>query len=118
MKRVARCPLPVAWALRMFRERATRPRRPGHGPRVTGHVLALALFLIALAPQAFACSVCYGAPGDPLVKGANNGILFLLGIVGLVQIGFIAMFWSFWRRAREQRRFRESLRVIEGGPRS
>ena len=42
--------------------------------------------------------------------------LFLLGIVGLVQIGFIAMFWSFWRRAREQRRFRESLRLIDGGP--
>ena len=75
-------------------------------------------FLLLVAPDAFACAVCYGAPGDPLVKGANNGILFLLGIVALVQIGFIAMFWSFWRRAREQRRFRESFRVIEGGPRS
>jgi len=79
---------------------------------------AIALIALILAPQAFGCSVCYGAPGDPLVKGANNGIMFLLGIVGLVQIGFIAMFWSFWRRAREQRRFRESLRVIEGGSRS
>ncbi|HEX6100602.1 MAG TPA: hypothetical protein VF432_30075 [Thermoanaerobaculia bacterium] len=80
-------------------------------------LLVLAIVLI-LAPHAFACSVCYGAPGDPLVKGANNGILFLLGVVGFVQIGFVAMFWSFWRRGREQRRFRESLRVIEGGPRS
>jgi hypothetical protein len=80
--------------------------------------IALALTLLLGANDAFACSVCYGAPGDPLVKGANNGIMFLLGVVGLVQIGFIAMFWSFWRRAREQRRFRESFRVIEGGPRS
>jgi hypothetical protein len=79
--------------------------------------IALALTLLLAANDAFACSVCYGAPGDPLVKGANNGIMFLLGIVGLVQIGFVAMFWSFWRRAREQRRFRESFRVIEGGPR-
>jgi hypothetical protein len=78
---------------------------------------ALCALLLLLAPEVMACSVCYGAPGDPLVKGANNGIAFLLGIVGFVQIGFIAMFWSFWRRAREQRRFRESLRVIEGGPR-
>ena len=93
MRGIARCPLPVASA-------------------------AIALIALILAPQAFGCSVCYGAPGDPLVKGANNGIMFLLGIVGLVQIGFIAMFWSFWRRAREQQRFRESLRVIEGGSRS
>jgi hypothetical protein len=77
-------------------------------------IFALALLL---TQDVMACSVCYGAPGDPLVKGANNGIMFLLGVVGLVQIGFVAMFWSFWRKAREQRRFRESLRVIEGGPR-
>ena len=71
-----------------------------------------------LAAPAFACPVCFGAPNDPMVKGMNNGIWVLLGVVGVVQIGFIAMFWSFWRRARDQRRFRESLRVIEGGPHS
>ena len=79
---------------------------------------ALCALVVILAPHVFACSVCYGAPGDPLVKGANNGIMFLLGIVGFVQIGFIAMFWSFWRRARQQKRFRESLKVIEGGVQS
>ena len=83
----------------------------------TTRLLVLVAF-VALAPELMACSVCYGAPGDPLVKGANNGIMFLLGIVGFVQIGFVAMFWSFWRKAREQKRFRESLRVIEGGQRS
>lgn len=93
MRAVARYPLPVA-------------------------SVAIVLVALLLAPDVFACSVCYGAPGDPLVKGANKGIMFLLGVVGLVQIGFIAMFWSFWRKAREQRRFRESFHVIEGGPRS
>jgi hypothetical protein len=78
----------------------------------------LALLVLLAAPELYACSVCYGSPGDPLVKGANNGIMFLLGVVGFVQIGFVAMFWSFWRRARAQRRVRESLRVIEGGARS
>ena len=81
-------------------------------------VIVLVLLALALAPEAWACAVCYGAPGDPMVKGVNNGIWVLLGLVGLVQIGFVAMFWSFWRKAREQRRFRESLRLIEGGPRS
>ena len=80
--------------------------------------IVLVLLALVLAPEAWACAVCYGAPGDPMVKGVNNGIWVLLGLVGLVQIGFVAMFWSFWRKAREQRRFRESLRLIEGGPRS
>jgi hypothetical protein len=81
----------------------------------------VALFVAAaallFAEPALACAVCYGNPGDPMVKGMNNGIWVLLGLVGFVQIGFVAMFWSFWRRSREQRRFRESLRVIEGGSR-
>ena len=83
--------------------------------RATLRIAALAVVL--LASQALsACPVCWGAPDDPMVKGVNNGIWVLLGLVAFVQIGFVAMFWSFWRRAREQRRFRESLRVIEGGP--
>lgn len=72
---------------------------------------------LVLGEPAMACAVCYGNPGDPMVKGMNNGIWVLLGLVAFVQIGFVAMFWSFWRRSREQRRFRESLRVIEGGSR-
>jgi hypothetical protein len=78
----------------------------------------LVLVLMLFAEAATACPVCFGAPGDPMSKGVSNGVWVLLGIVGFVQIGFVAMFWSFWRRAREQRRFRESLRVIEGGPHS
>jgi hypothetical protein len=68
--------------------------------------------LLLIAPAALACPVCFGAPDDPMTKGVSNGIWVLLSLVGLVQIGFVAMFWSFWRRAREQRRFRDSLRVI------
>lgn len=77
---------------------------------------ALAL-LLAFAPVALGCPVCFGAPDDPMVQGVNKGIWVLLALVAFVQIGFGAMFWSFWRRAKEQKRFRESLRVIEGGPR-
>ena len=95
----------------------TRTGAPEGRAEATPYVVLFALMLL-FSQSAFACSVCHGAPGDPLVKGANNGIMFLLGIVGFVQIGFVAMFWSFWRRAREQKRFRESLKVIEGGARS
>jgi len=79
------------------------------------YLLPLTFYLIAALP-AFGCPVCWGAPDDPMVKSVNKGIYVLLGLVGFVQIGFVALFWSFWRRAREQKRFRESLHVIEGGP--
>ena len=76
-------------------------------------VIAIALLLVPSILSA--CPVCYGAPGSPMTKGSNNGIMFLLGIIGFVQVGFVAMFWSFWRRARELRRRRETFRVLDGG---
>ena len=59
-----------------------------------------------------ACTVCMGSPGDPLVKGANNGIWVLLAVVAFVQIGFISLFIAFWKRARQQKKFREQFRVV------
>lgn len=62
-----------------------------------------------------ACTVCMGAPGDPLVRGANNGIWVLLSVVFVVQVLFIALFITFWRRARAQKKFREQFRVVTSG---
>ena len=76
-------------------------------------VIAIALLLTPAILSA--CPVCYGAPNSPMTKSSNNAIIFLLGVIGFVQVGFVAMFWSFWRRAREMRRLRESFHVIEGG---
>lgn len=76
------------------------------------------LFLLAcclFADAAMACAVCYGNPNDPMVKGTNNGILFLLGVVGFLWIGFAALFISFWMRARALRRRREEFHLIHGG---
>jgi len=50
-----------------------------------------------------------------MTKSSNNAIMFLLGVVGFVQVGFIALFWSFWRRAKELRRRRESFHILDGG---
>ncbi len=75
-------------------------------------------FILALlfAPQiAHACPVCFGAPNTPASNGMNNAIAFLLTIVGFLQIGFVALFFTFWRRARALRRRREQLQLIEGG---
>ena len=98
------------------------------GCKVTGRLLkqlsnpatlqpVLALLLILLPQFAHACPTCYGDPNSPLTKGSDNAILFMLGVIGFVQIGFIGLFVTFWRRARALRRRRESLRLIDGGAR-
>ena len=73
------------------------------------------LALLFLPTVASACPVCFGAPGDPMVEGTNRGIWVLLGIVGIVQIGFAALFWTFWRRARDLRRLRDQFHLVDGG---
>ena len=74
-----------------------------------------ALLLLLIAEAASACPVCYGDPNSPMVKGTNSGIVFLLGVVGFLWIGFAALFISFWMRARAIRRRREEFHLIHGG---
>jgi hypothetical protein len=103
-----------------FRSAAAKPplwnlasgSQSGDWRRRTPKRFALILVFTLFAQTASACTVCMGAPGDPMNKGVSNGIWVLLGILGFVQIGFIAMFASFWWKARQLRRFRESLQVI------
>ena len=76
---------------------------------LTAAITALAM----LAPiAAHACPVCFGDPNSPMTKGTSNGVLFLLGIVGFVQLGFVALFFSFWRRARALKKFKEQFHVV------
>lgn len=74
------------------------------------------VFMFA-ATAANACPVCFGDPSAPSAKGMNAAIWFLLGMVGFIQAGFIALFVTFWRRSRELRRRRESFQVLDGGVR-
>ena len=84
--------------------------------RRTSQLILIAVVVTALVPAVLsACPVCYGAPDSPMTKSSNNAIGFLLGVIGFVQIGFIAMFWSFWRRAKAMRRLKESFRLLDGG---
>ena len=80
--------------------------------RLAAAMMAVLLSMLIAEPL-FACAVCTGAPGDPLVEGANRGIWVLLGIVFIVQIGFVALFVTFWRRARAIRKVREQFRLVD-----
>ncbi len=72
----------------------------------------------ALVPAvAEACPVCYGDIGGPAARGINNGILSMLAVVGVVQIGFVMLFVGMWRRGKLLRERKESFKVIDGGVR-
>ncbi len=75
----------------------------------------VALYILACATAASACPVCYGNAQTPLTKSASNGVLFLLGVVGSVQVGFVALFFSFWKRAKSLQQKREQFHIIDGG---
>ena len=78
---------------------------------------ALLVFaMLFFASAANACPVCFGGPNS-ITKGMDTAIFFLLTIVALVQVGFVALFWSFRRRAKELQRRREQFHLINGGVR-
>ena len=84
---------------------------PQGAPRLAAALAVMALF--ALPRLAAACATCYGAADSPMVQGQNNGILTLLGFVGLIYVGVGKVIWDFHRRARRLKR--PQLRVIHGG---
>ncbi len=77
--------------------------------------VGLVVALAVVSPPAQACAVCYGAADSPMTKGMNNAILFLLSIVGVVQVGFVALFVSIRRRTRRLQQQRDRFQLIEGG---
>ena len=88
----------------------------GHAAARTSVAWALLIALMLAVPEsASACTVCYGDADDAMTQGMNNGILTLLAVVGVVQVGFVAMFWSFWRRSRELKMRRKKFHLVDGG---
>ena len=61
---------------------------------------AATLALVAAPRAALACPVCFGQSDSPLAKGVNVGVLFLLGTVTAVLIGFASFMVYLARRAK------------------
>ena len=77
--------------------------------------ILIAVALLGVVEPAMACPVCWGESDSPMARGMNNGIVFLLGVIGTVQVGFVALFVSFRRRGKECRKHSDSFEVINGG---
>ena len=56
--------------------------------------------LLAAPRAALACPVCFGESDSPLAKGVNMGVLFLLGTITAVLIGFASFMIYLARRAK------------------
>ena len=61
---------------------------------------AATVALIAAPRVALACPVCFGQSDSPLAKGVNMGVLFLLGTITAVLIGFAGFMVYLARRAK------------------
>jgi hypothetical protein len=67
----------------------------------------MGLFAVLLPAASDACAVCFGGVDSPMTAGMNNGILSMLGILGMVQIGFVALFLRLRQRSRRLEETRE-----------
>ncbi len=85
-----------------------------HGARFAVAAL-ISVAVLGAAEPAMACPVCFGESDSPMAQGMNNGIFFLLGVIGAVQIGFVALFVSFRRRGKELQERKNSFEIISGG---
>jgi hypothetical protein len=47
-----------------------------------------------------ACAVCFGDPSSPLTLGAKAGVLFMIGVLGVVLGGILAAIIYFVHRSR------------------
>jgi hypothetical protein len=82
--------------------------------------IAAAAWLLVLLPASpvAACTVCFGDPNSSETKGLRGAILFLLVLVGLVQIGFVRLFWSIRQRARLHDERKKRFSIVRGGVRT
>jgi len=83
----------------------------------TWRVAITVVLLLVVAQPLFACPVCYGDPTSATTKSMSNAVIFLLVIIGLVQVGFVALFWTFWKRAKNIQKTKESFTLIHGNAR-
>jgi len=63
-----------------------------------GYIALAAALLFSNA--ASACPVCIGDPNSLLAKSANMAVIFMLGIVGVILVGFAGIFVVWSKRDR------------------
>lgn len=69
-----------------------------NGASRTAALVAASIALLARPEIVAACSVCFGDPDSPIVRSAEMGVWFLLGVIFVVQAAFGIFFLIYFRR--------------------
>ena len=77
--------------------------------------LTVLVVLCLLSLPASACEACFGNPDAPETHGVRNAVLFMLSMVGLVQVGFVKLFWEFRQRGKRAADPESKTQGLEGG---
>lgn len=85
--------------------------------RVLRRMALVGVLVLLTTPAARACAVCYGNADAPMTAGMNNAIVFLLGVVGLVQAAFIGLILKFRNRSKRLAERRSAFHLLDGGAR-
>ncbi len=63
-------------------------------------LMFLTVAMLAGAANAFGCTVCFGESDDPIVKGAEASVLFMVIVTYTLLVGGVVTFILLRRRAR------------------
>ena len=61
---------------------------------------AIVMTIALTVSDAMGCAVCFGDPNSAMTRGAEAGILVLLGVIGSLLMAIIGMIIFWTRRAR------------------
>jgi hypothetical protein len=88
--------------------------------RARSIAIAVAAWALVLLPgmPVEACTTCFGDPNSAETRGLRGAIVFLLILVGLVQVGFVRLFWGIRRRSKLYDERKRRFSVLRGGVRS
>ena len=72
-------------------------------------ILVVASVHLTVVSDAVGCAVCFGDPNSAMAKGAEAGILVLLGVIGTMLLSIVGVI-VFW--ARRAKRFAETGNAV------
>ncbi len=79
-------------------------------------LMFLTVAMLAGATHAFGCTVCFGESDDPIVKGAEASVLFMVIVTYTLLVGGVVTFILLRRRARRLAEQNATMGSTSGAP--
>ena len=76
-------------------------------------LLVLAFLNPLVQHSALACAICFGDPNSQMSKGVIAGVVVLVGVVGSVLGGILAVSFSWIARARRLEKIKTQEQILQ-----